>query len=164
MPQGNYVYDSKDFALLLIAKSYPERTDREALVIRAFLQEYITHFDRLEFGKRVGAGEPPDPTAPPNIQRQTLLNTQKRIDILAWKGRNPTIVEIKYRITPAALGQILTYRHHLLQDVPNAPEPEMVVVGQSSDADTTAALNAHGVTVILYPDAIAPSAAPSSGV
>lgn len=154
MAQGDYVYDPNDFALLVIRSHFPERTDGESVVIRAFLLEHIREFDRLVFGKRVGQGEPPDPTHLPAIQRQTTLNTQKRIDILAFRGATPIIIEVKQRVTPAALGQILIYRHHFLEENPDAPDPELWIVGRESDADTLAAIGAHNVTVYLYPDAV----------
>jgi hypothetical protein len=156
MAQGDYAFDRGDFGLLLIRKAFPERTDGESSVIRAFLLEHLNEFDTMVFGKRVGRGEPTDPSHLPAIQQQTVLNTQKRIDLLAYRGRTPIIIEVKQRVTPAALGQILTYRHHFLEDVPDAPEPEMVVVGRAGDADTIRALQAHGVTVYLYPEAVAP--------
>src|SRR4051812_19098790 len=132
MPQGDYGFDRNDFALLLIRKAYPERTDGESAVIRAFLIEHLNEFDSIVFGKRVGAGEPPDPTHLPAIQRQTTLNTQKRIDILAFRGAQPIVIEVKQRVTPAALGQILTYRHHYVEENPDAPEPELWIVGRES--------------------------------
>lgn len=163
MAQGDYAFGQTDFALLLIRKAYPERTDGESAVIRAFLLVHLHEFDSLVFGKRVGQGEPPDPTHLPAIQQQTVLNTQKRIDILAFQGSQPIIVEVKQRVTPAALGQILTYRHLYTLENPNAPDPELWVVGRTSDADTLSSFAAHGVTVFLYPDAnVAPDAAGGS--
>lgn len=164
MAQGDYVFGPTDFALLLIRKAYPERTDGESVVIRAFLLEHLREFDSIVFGKRVGRGEAPDPSHLPAIQQQTVLNTQKRIDILAYRGPQPIIIEVKQRVTPAALGQILTYRHHFMEEVPDAPDPELVVVGRESDADTIAALNAHDVTVYLYPTATAVGNATTSSV
>lgn len=164
MAQGDYVFDRGDFGLLLIRKAFPERTDGESAVIRAYLLDHLNEFDRLIFGKRVGRGTPPDPTHLPAIQQQTVLNTQKRIDILAWKGRQPVIIEVKQRVTPSSLGQILTYLHHFGEEFPDAPDPELVVVGRESDPDTIAPLQAHGVTVYLYPEAVAPGAATASRV
>jgi hypothetical protein len=164
MAQGDYEYAGDDLALLLIRKAYPERTDGESLVIRSYLLAHLKEFDRITFGKRVGKGELPDPSHLPAIQRQTVLNTQKRIDILAWRGSQPVIIEVKQRVTPAALGQILTYRHHFLDENPDAPEPELVVVGRESDADTLVALQAHGVTVYLYTAVDAGTDAGASGV
>lgn len=153
MAQGDYAFDPTDFSLLLIRKAYPERTDSESAVIRAFLLAHLREFDRIVFGKRVGQGEPPDPTHLPAIQRQTTLNTQKRIDILAFRGAQPIIIEVKQRVTPAALGQILTYQHHYAEENPDAPEPELWIVGRTIDADTLAVISARGITVFLYPDA-----------
>lgn len=162
MAQGDYEFGSTDFALLLIRSHYPERTDGESVVIRAFLLEHLREFDRITFGKRLGKGEPPDPTHLPAIQQQTLLNTQLRLDILAYRGATPILIEVKQRVTPAALGQLLTYRHHFLEGTPDAPEPELVIVGRTSDDDTLAAITAHGVTVYLYPDATV-SGTPAGG-
>jgi hypothetical protein len=142
MAQGDYAFDRNDFALLLIRKAYPERTDGESAVIRAFLHRAPERVRSIVFGKRVGQGEPPDPTHLPAIQRQTTLNTQKRIDILAFRGAQPIIIEVKQRVTPAALGQILTYRHHFVEENPDAPEPDLWIVGRESDADTLAAISA----------------------
>lgn len=152
-----YSYDRNDFALLIIRSHFPERTDGESHVIRAFLLEHLLDYDRITFSKRTGHGITPDPTHLPAVQANTAFSSMLRIDILAWRGPTPIIVEVKQDVTPAALGQILTYRHHLLEEYPSAPEPELVVVGRTANPDAIAALQAHGVTVYLYPDANAVS-------
>jgi len=162
MSAADYEYEGADLATLLIRKAYPERTDGESIVIRAYLLAHLKEFDRIIFGKRVGQGATIDPTLLPAVQRAIADSTKKRIDILAWRGPQPVIIEVKQNVTPAALGQILTYRHFFLDEHPNAPEPELVVVGRVSDADTIASLNAHGVTVYLYPEAVI-SRAPTAG-
>lgn len=153
MDAGGYTWDANEFALLLLRKQYPERTQGESFVIRAFLLEHLPEFDRLTFSKRVGKGLTPDPAHPENVRRNTTFSTQLRIDILGWQGRRPIIIEVKQRITPATLGQILTYRHHLLEEFPDALEPGLVAVGREAVDDAVTALQAHGVTVYLYPDA-----------
>lgn len=149
-----YVFSNADFALLLIRSHYPERTDKESHVIRAFLLAHIREFDRIEFAKRVGRGADIDPTTLPAIQRATLHSSRLKIDILAWRATQPIIIEVKVSVTPAALGQILTYQHHFREEYPDAGEPELVVVGAESSPDAVAALNAHGVAVYLYPEAL----------
>lgn len=153
MHLDGYGYDRNDFALLLIRKHYPERTDGESHVIRAFLLEHLQDFDRLAFSKRVGHGIKPDPTHLPAVQANTAFSSMLRIDILAWRGNLPIIIEVKQDVTPASLGQILTYRHHFLEEFPESSEPELVVVGRTANPDAITALQAHGVTVYLYPDA-----------
>jgi len=150
-----YLFTRDDFVQMLARKWFPERTDRESGVIRDYLAAHHQEFDRLIFGKRVGAGLEPDPTHLEGVQRNTERFTKKRVDILAWTGNQPTIIEVKERITPASLGQILTYRQLLLEELPDAIEPRLVVIGRYSDDDTLRALNGHGVDVFVYdpPDA-----------
>jgi len=147
------VYDRHDFGLLLIRKSYNERTEGESHVVRAYLLAHIREYDRLVFGKRLGHGIDPDPTHLPAVQENTVFSTKLRVDILGWRGSQPVLIEVKQRITPATLGQILTYRHHFIEENPDAPEPELVVAGREGSADAITALQAHSVTVYLYPDA-----------
>lgn len=150
MAPNGYHFDRGDFARVLLMKFYPERTDGESAVIRDFLLDHIDEYDSVDFSVRVGEGLTPDPTHLPGVQAQTAFNSKKRIDVLAYRGKQPVIVEVKQRITPASLGQILTYRHLWLQENPDGLVPELVVVGRTSDADTIASLTAHGVTVYVY--------------
>jgi hypothetical protein len=157
-------FNAGDFTELLLRKFYPERTDRESGVIRDFLLEHIHDYDRLQFSVRIGEGMTPNPDHLPAVQRNTVFGTQKRIDMLAWSGSQPTIVEVKERVTPASLGQILTYRQLFREDNPVAEDPIWVVIGRYSDEDTLRSLTAHGVTVFLYPPADAGGNAGGGGV
>jgi hypothetical protein len=152
---NGYDFSKDDLATLLLRRFYPERTDRESTVIRDFLFSHGTEFDRFSFSVRVGQGTTPDPATLPAVQKNTLFSTRKRIDMLAWRGTQPVIIEVKDNITPASLGQILTYRHLWLEENPGAPEPELVVIGRTTDNDTVRALNAAGVTVYVYQAAAA---------
>jgi hypothetical protein len=152
---NGYDFSKDDLATLLLRRFYPERTDRESTVIRDFLFAHGAEFDRFSFSVRVGQGTTPDPATLPAVQKNTLFSTRKRIDMLAWRGTQPVIIEVKDNITPASLGQILTYRHLWLEENPGAPEPELVVIGRTTDNDTVRALNAAGVTVYVYQAAAA---------
>lgn len=161
---NGYTYDTPDFQRMLLQKHFPERTDGESAVILAFLVAHHQDFDRFTFSKRIGRGIPPNPDHLPAVQANTAFSSKLRIDCLAWRGSQPIIIEVKQRVTPATLGQILTYRHHLLEEMPDAPEPELVVVGREASEDAVAALQAHGVTVYLYPDARLGGDVSASGV
>lgn len=151
-----YRYNRPDFALLLLRRTFPERTDGESWVIKAYLEHHLEEYDALTFGKRVGKGIVPNPEHLPRVQQNTVFSSKLRMDILGWRGNQPVIIEVKQHVTPASLGQILTYKHHFLEEFPDAPDPELVVVGRDANDDAVSALQAHGVTVYLYPDAHAP--------
>lgn len=149
LPNG-YDFAATDLASLILRRFYPERTDRESGVLRDFLLAHGAEFDRFTFSLRVGQGQTPDPTHLEGVQDNAVFSSRKRIDLLAWRGRQPVIVEVKERVTPASLGQILTYRKLWLDENPDALEPELIVIGRYSDDDTIRTLQANGVTVLLY--------------
>lgn len=150
MPDNGYTFGSNDFASLLLRRSFPEETDKQTIALKNYLQKHLSEFDSVTFSVRVGKGLTPDPSHLPAVQANTTRFTQKRIDMVAYRGQQPVIVEAKHRVDPSTLGQVLTYRKLWLEDHPDAPEPELVVVGSQSDDDTIGALTAHGVTVIIY--------------
>lgn len=145
-----YDFKSDDLTTLLLQRFYPERTDRESTIIRDWLFAHGAEYDRFSFSVRVGQGQTPAPGLDPGVARSVAFSSRKRIDILAWQGPAPTIIEVKERVTPAALGQILTYRQLFLEEIPGAPEPRLVIIGRYSDDDTLRALSAHGVDVLLF--------------
>lgn len=155
MTANGYDFTQDDLATLILRRFYPERPDYEAPLIRDFLQAHGAEFDRFTFSLRVGQGATPDPSLLPAVQANVVRSSQKRIDLLAWRGGQPVIVEFKVNITPATLGQILTYRHLWLEANPEALEPELIVAGQVADNDTIRALNAAGVAVYVYAPATA---------
>jgi hypothetical protein len=148
-----YDFVKDDLATLILRRFYPERTDKESTVIRDFLEAHGREFDRFSFSVRVGVGATPDPSTLPAVQRNTVFSSKKRIDILCWRGMQPVIVEVKVNITPASLGQILTYRHLWMEENPHELEPELIIVGRVVDADTVKVLQANGITVYVYADA-----------
>ena len=150
LPTNGYTFTKNDLATLILMRFYPERTTNESAVIRDFLLAHGAEFDRFDFSVRVGQGATPDPTLTQKQQNAIIRSSRKRIDILAWRGQQPVIVEVKVDITPASLGQIQTYRHLWLEENPNELDPELIVVGRTSDADTVRALQANGITVYTY--------------
>lgn len=159
-----YAFNETQFSELLLRKFFPEHTDRESGVLREYLLRHLGEFDRVQFSVRIGEGLAPDPTHLPAVQKNTVRGTQKRIDLLTWSGAQPTIVECKERVTPASLGQILTYRQLFREEYPDVEDPGLVVVGRFSDPDTLRSLSAHGIQVFLYPLEPPPGQAVGSGV
>jgi hypothetical protein len=153
MNVDGYPFDRDALALLLTRTYYPERTDRESSIIRDWLTARGALYDRFAFSVRVGVGQAPNPEHLEGVQRNAVFSTKKRIDVLAWQGEQPTIVEVKERVTPAVLGQLQTYRLLFLEQYPDSLDPHLLTIGRTSDDDTIRSLQAHGVTVLLYDEA-----------
>ena len=148
-----YAFGGPELALLLTRTWFPERTGRESRIILDFLKAHGGEYDRYEFSVRVGQGLTPDPTLPANVQRGLSYSSRKRIDMLFRKGDEYTIFEVKERITPHVLGQLLTYSHLLMEDRGLGVPPRLAAVGRYSDDDTRRVLVANGVTLYEYAEA-----------
>lgn len=153
MAEG-YDFSRDDLASLLMRKFFPERTQHESAIILDWLSQHGQEYDRFSFSVRVGAGVTPDPAHLPGVQKSTRWSSRKRIDVLAWRGDQPTIVEVKQRIAPEVLGQLQTYRQLFLEEHPTAMEPRLLAIGRFSDDDTLRVLSDHGVDVFIYEQAV----------
>ena len=150
-----YDFTRAQLPALLSLKFLPEQPPEESAVLLAWLAEHGPEYDRFSFSVRVGQGQAPDPNFLPGVQRSQAFSTKKRIDALAWQGSAITLVEAKRRVSADALGKCLMYRQLLLEELPDAAEPRLVVVGLYGDADVIRVLNGHGIDVLLYETAIA---------
>src|SRR5579859_3317242 len=146
-----YDYTQASLREQLVKIQFPERTPNESAIIRDWLLRHLEEFDRYSLSVRVGAGIAPDPTHDAGVQASTAFSSRKRIDILAWKGNQPYIFEVKQRLIPAALGQLLTYAHLWMEENPDAAQPILGAIARTSDDDTNRVLQVHGVTVYLVP-------------
>lgn len=145
-----YVFTRGDYGRLKVESYYPERTPRESTVIRDWLVAHAEEYDKLQFSVRIGTPPALNFEHLNGLKRMAWYSLAKRIDILGWKGTQPDIIEVKERMTPAALGQLQTYRHLLLEELAGIPEPNLIAVGRTCDVDTLRVLSANGVTVLLY--------------
>lgn len=151
-----YDFTKDDFARLLIARFYPEKTDHESAVIRDFLQSHLGEYDRVSFSVRVGQGLAPDPTHLPGVQQSTTFSSRRRIDVVLWQGNAVTIVEAKKYVRHDVLGQLLSDRQLWLEEFPDGGDPTLIAIGRYSDDETLRILSAHGITVHLYEPATGP--------
>lgn len=147
---NGYWYSVSELPTLLTLPYYPEQPKTESGIIRDFLNVHGLEYDRFGFSVRVGRGATADPTHLPEIQALARWWYAKRLDLIAFRGPNPTLIEAKRRITQAVLGQLFSYRALWLQDNPDAPEPRLLAIGRWIDPDMQSVLAAHGIDAYTY--------------
>ena len=151
-PAPGYHFERDQFALLLLRAFFPERSNSESALIRDFFREHLSEFDSIDFAVKVGAGLTPAPGLLPNVARAAVESSKKRIDVVAWAGGRPVLIEAKTIASHAVLGQLLTDRHLWMEQYPDGPEPRMVAIGRRTDSDSLSALHAQGIDVYIYPE------------
>jgi hypothetical protein len=107
---------------------YPGLLPEEILVLRAWLALHQGEYDRFDYNMRIGQGIDPGAAYSAEVRKQAVMNTQLRIDAVAWKGTQPSIIEVKRRTTPSNVGQILTYDSVWRQEFPGGPAPILRLV------------------------------------
>lgn len=126
----------------------------EVAVFNGWFAQHGQEYDAYQWNVRVGGGYDPGPTFDDATRQMAIMNTQKRIDVLAWKGTTPTIIEVKKRGSLGALGQLVGYAH-LLQGQLSLPAlPARILICNTVDPDLGVPAAALGVTVQAVPVAV----------
>lgn len=128
---------------------FPGLALREILVLIAWLRLHESEYDRIEGNVRVGKGEDPGPSVPEYLRRMAILNSQKRIDAVAWKGHQATLIEVKQRAKMADVGQLLGYQVLFQGDHPDLPAPTLLIVAATAVPEIQPLLEAQHVRLEL---------------
>jgi hypothetical protein len=124
----------------------------ETAVAKAYLIQHVNDFDRVEFHVGIGPGIKLAPDAPDYMQTWADKSTRLRADMVCWRGDVPTIVEVKDRILPPVVGQLLAYWHHLREDNPKLLNVYKVVAARTIAPAMLGVLERYGITYELFPN------------
>jgi hypothetical protein len=133
--------------LLADRQSLPGLIPQEIVIFKAWWADHYREYDTADFNVRVGSGFDPGSKFEQAVRDSTIANSQRRIDALLTQGNLRTIVEVKYRATPLAIGQLLCYRALWLKDNPSAQVAKLLLLCYQVDADTIYCASALGVTI-----------------
>lgn len=131
---------------------FPGLRPEEVLVLRAWLKVHEKEFDRFDYNVRVGPGQDPGPTYTDDMRRMAILNSQKRIDAVGWKGSTPWIIEVKVRAQSNAIGQLVSLDALWRNDNPTSAAPVMLLIANTLAPDVPITLNRYGIRLDLIPD------------
>lgn len=93
-----------------------------------FLLAFEKEYDRFDYDVRVGPLPPNLPDLPPNLQPLVDALYRLRIDVVAWKGDQPTIIEVKPNAGLSCLGQLLTYNYFWRKEKKSRKKPILMAV------------------------------------
>lgn len=139
-------------AYLLSLVQFPSMTVNESAVAHAWLVMHADEWDDVEFNVRVGSQLELGAGYSETTRAQAALLSQKRIDIVATRGNDYAIIEVKIRVSLAALGQLLGYSVLWRVEHPSAITIQLVAIGHDALLDVVEMLQAHGVHVELFPN------------
>ena len=115
---------------------YPHLLEEDVKLWDAFISQYPNVFDRCDYDIHVGKGVRLNGEVPANIVRMATHLSQCRIDVVGFKGKTTTIVEVKPRARSNAIGQIITYKALYEWQYPDQPKPRLMIVTDDVNSDT----------------------------
>ena len=126
---------------------YPHMIGEDREIWSRFIDMFPDRFDTADYDFRVGKGMVTDPSWPEYMKVDAIALTQKRIDVLAWKGEQPTIIEVKKRVGLSALGQVLGYKVLFMKYFSHFQDPEMLIVCEKISIDDHDVLEGNRIPV-----------------
>lgn len=133
--------------LLADRQSLPGLLPQEIVIFKTWWADHYLEYDAFDFNVRVGTGYDPGSKFDQSVRDSAIATSQRRIDALLWNGDIATIVEVKYRASPLAIGQLLCYRALWLSGRPNISTVNLLLLCFQVDTDTVYCSLQLGVTV-----------------
>lgn len=149
---------------------YPGLIPEETLVARAWHELYQQNYLGFQYNVRIGSGDDPGPSYADYARQNAILNSQLRLDCVAWQnlkpgyvltdGANPalvylenpvalpTLVEFKRRAATSAVSQLLAYGHLWSSDFPGQPSPLLLLVANSVSQTIVPVLERAGIALV----------------
>ncbi len=121
----------------------------EALIWARFLQLHGPEWDFFDYDVHVGEGHPIDPNWPDYIKVMVAKLSPKRVDVVGFKGKTPTIFEVSPRATRAVIGALFMYEYLYRLARPDTGYINLAAVVPRIDPDMARYLKSEGVTVYL---------------
>ena len=129
--------------------TFPGLMPMEVAVLREWLRIHEAEYDSFDYNVRVGVGSDPGPTFDAKMRQMALDVTRKRIDAVAYKSGDVTLIEVKKRATLSAVGQIVAYRTLWNADNPLRLASHLLLVASAFDPDVLPVLSENGVEYAL---------------
>ncbi len=130
---------------------FPHLMPVERFFWAQFLARYGSQWDSFQYDLHVGEGRPVNPDQPQYIQDMARHLSLKRIDVVGWQGRQPTIFEVDPAGGRKVIGALELYRWLFQKAYPDLPAPHIAAVVQTCDPDCQRFLEAIGAQVFLVP-------------
>ncbi len=136
------------FPSILLYK-YPRMSPKDVDIWKRFLMEHQDMFNSFDYDFPVGSGEDPGPKFEPNLRKDFIDLTKKRIDVVGYKNGEPTIIEIKPRASSTALGQLLTYKTLFIDSHPSFQTVPLMVITEFINTEDRTIFDSNNIQIFV---------------
>ena len=126
---------------------YPGMRGGETRVMQQWLRIHESEFDSFAYNVRIGVARDPGPAFTDAVRRSAMLFSQLRMDCVASKGKQSTLIELKNWAFSKAVQQLALYGAVWRMDFPELPPPALLLVCRVADASAWTSAPAAHVTI-----------------
>ncbi len=128
---------------------YPHMQQDHVSIWERFIATYPESYDTCQYDVTVGSVPGfTDPAHPVSVPGQEKLY-KKKIDVVAFKGGNIDIIEIKPKANASAVGQVKRYVYLYSKEFAPGKNLQPVIVTDSMDDDDREFARDEGVLVVV---------------
>lgn len=125
--EGTYNYEKLAY--------YPHMKPADVHLWNKFIDEHPDFFETCDYDVSVGEGVIAGDIENDIYARDFQQLTQKKIDVVGYKGRDVWIVEVKPNAGSGAMGQIITYGNLWSQKHPNEKYLHLAIITNQQQSD-----------------------------
>lgn len=142
-----------DYADLLIQRHIKGLTESENTVALRWLRDKGMLYDKIDFNVPLGPKVDFQFEMTDDQRRHADFLYASKADIVAYLDADVTIIEVKWRLTKGATGQLAHYAYWYRQQHPEARTISARAIAAYTDPGIAEATLAQGIDIELYGDA-----------
>jgi hypothetical protein len=128
---------------------YPNMREAETLIWERFLARFPDAYDEVAYNVKVGEGAEIPEGTDETIAFDFKVLTQRKIDVIGFKGNTIDIIELKPLAGTGAVGQVKAYGVLYKKTYDSGANPNLIVMTDAEQRDTKTVAEAEGVKLII---------------
>ena len=128
---------------------YPHMVREEIEIWKSYLRKFGERFERYEYDVHVGKGCGKIPGLGETYQRMATRLSQKRIDVVGYRGNKAYIIELKPIADMEAIGQLRGYKTLYEDKHGKGSIAGLLMATTKIDQDIRRAAQQHGIEISI---------------
>jgi len=128
---------------------YPNVRETETLIWERILAKFPDAYDEVAYNVKVGEGALIPEGTEENLAFDFKTLTQRKIDVIGFKGSTIDIIELKPYAGTGAVGQVKSYGILYKKTYDANAQPNLIVMTDVEQRDTKTVADEEGIKLII---------------
>lgn len=128
---------------------YPHMMPYDVAIWERFIEQFPDAYDHVQYDVKVGSAPEHDTIVNTDTGGDALDLYKKKIDVVAYKGDQIDIIELKPNASASACGQVVGYGVLYTKEFNPPTRPKLVVITDAPKRDLGLIAHEMGVTIVV---------------